>query len=95
MAILKACELCSSNDRLEGCKIQVVSDSMEAVSWVNNTEDYGNIKNLQAIRDIRGFIRNFEGLSVIFNSSSLNEDADHLARRSSGGGEDNVQWFEF
>ena len=66
---------------------------MEAVSWVNNTEDFGNVDNLQAIRDIRGLLRSFVGLSVMYNPRSTNEDADRLAKRSVRGGEDVVQWF--
>ncbi|KAK1555980.1 hypothetical protein Q3G72_009040 [Acer saccharum] len=95
LAILKACELCSSNARLVGSNIQVVSNSLEVVSWVNNSDNFGNLSNLKAINDIRGNLRSLKGLSIIFNSRALNVDADRLAKRSSSGGEDILEWFGF
>ncbi|KAK4851439.1 hypothetical protein QYF36_015178 [Acer negundo] len=93
LTILKACELCSSNISLIGINIQVVSDSLDDVSLVNNEEDFGNLSYFQVISDIRGFLRSFNGLSIRYNSRSLNVDADCLAKRSSAGGKDSIEWF--
>ncbi|KAI9181436.1 hypothetical protein LWI28_015010 [Acer negundo] len=94
LAILKVCELCSSNVGLSGINIQVVSGSFEAISWVNNEEDFGNLNNFQVISDIRSFLRSSNSLTVIHKSRSLNVEVDGLAR-SSDGGEDSIEWFSF
>ena len=66
---------------------------MEAVSLVNNLDDFGNLSSLEAINDIRGYLSSVTGLSVIYNSRESNVDADRLAKRSSSGGADFVEWF--
>ncbi|KAK2651641.1 hypothetical protein Ddye_011497 [Dipteronia dyeriana] len=41
LAFRKACELCDSVQRLAEGNIQIVSDSMVAVSWANSMDDFG------------------------------------------------------
>ncbi|KAK3219226.1 hypothetical protein Dsin_013196 [Dipteronia sinensis] len=94
LAILKACELCTSNHTLANCNIQIASDSMVAVSWANSKEDLGSILHLGTISDIRGHLQNIKGLSIIFNPRVSNKVAESLAKLSSNGAADIVEWWE-
>ncbi|KAK3226319.1 hypothetical protein Dsin_006181 [Dipteronia sinensis] len=51
-AIANACELCVSRPELDGKYIEIVSDSMTAVSWINSS-GFGNINFAHLIYDIR------------------------------------------
>ncbi|KAK4856430.1 hypothetical protein QYF36_017374 [Acer negundo] len=93
LVILKAYELCSTNSCLSGFSIQVVSDSLDTASWVNNLDDFGNLNNLNAITDIKGYLSPVNGLFVIYKSRASNSDADRLSKRSSNGGIDSLEWF--
>ncbi|KAK2640371.1 hypothetical protein Ddye_028166 [Dipteronia dyeriana] len=73
---------------------QWVSDSTVAVSWANNLDDYGNFPHLHTILDIRGHLQSRRGLSVVYNPRSTNEVTDSLAKRSSNGGEDMLEFRE-
>ncbi|KAK4835951.1 hypothetical protein QYF36_016731 [Acer negundo] len=91
----KPCNLCSSNLRLAVYNIQIASDSRVAVSWANNSEDYGSFHHFNAIYDIRDHLQRMEGLSIIYNSRSSNGLVDSLAKRSSNGGDDSLVWMDF
>ncbi|KAK0581788.1 hypothetical protein LWI29_018005 [Acer saccharum] len=79
MAIHKACVLCASNHLLTGRNIEFASDSLMAVSWINNASVIGNLKLINIIYDIREHLQQFEGWTVIFNSRETNSEADILA----------------
>ncbi|KAK3225986.1 hypothetical protein Dsin_005848 [Dipteronia sinensis] len=93
LAILKACELCTSNHRLADCNIQIASDSMIAVSWVNNKEEFRSLLHLGTISDIRGHLQSMTGLSIVFNPRASNKVADNLAKLSSNGAADRLDWM--
>ncbi|KAK2660971.1 hypothetical protein Ddye_007504 [Dipteronia dyeriana] len=80
LAIHKACELCALNPRLSGRKIQIVSDTMVAVSWANNVEVFRSFSNRNIIYDIKEFLLLKKDLSVSFNSRASNSEADNLAK---------------
>ncbi|KAI9177172.1 hypothetical protein LWI28_011928 [Acer negundo] len=95
LAILKACELCTSNISLVNSNIQIVSDSRVAVSWANSSEDFESFMHLNVIYDIRDYLQRYKGLSIIFNPRSTNELADSLAKLSSNGCYDSLVWSVF
>ncbi|KAI9160393.1 hypothetical protein LWI28_007704 [Acer negundo] len=80
LAILKACNLCELKDVLKMRKIVIVSDSMEAVSWVND-EEFRNLNLVDIIYDIRSCLRLMKYTSVHHISRVDNSEADFLAKR--------------
>ncbi|KAK2634069.1 hypothetical protein Ddye_028861 [Dipteronia dyeriana] len=92
LAFRKACELYDSVQRLTEENIQIVSDSMAAVFWANSQEDFESYPHLHTILDIRGFLLKRSGFSVVYNPRSTNDMADSLAKRSSSGGEDKLDF---
>ncbi|KAK1567635.1 hypothetical protein Q3G72_014531 [Acer saccharum] len=95
LAILKACKLCTTKLSLVNRNIQIVSDSLEAVSWANNLEDFGSLLHVNAVYDIRNHLQKMKGMSIVFNPRASNVMADGLAKMSSNGGADSIVWEEF
>ncbi|KAK2653310.1 hypothetical protein Ddye_013166 [Dipteronia dyeriana] len=89
LVIQKAYDLCASSSLL----IDTVSDSMITVSWVNNSECYGSLQNINIFYNNRGCLQQLKGLSVIFNSRIANSLADSLAKSGSNGSEDRLEWL--
>ncbi|KAK3219761.1 hypothetical protein Dsin_013731 [Dipteronia sinensis] len=81
MAIHKALELCASRSILLDKDIIIVSDSMVVVSWVNKTDDFGSLKHVKLIYDIRGFMKLLRRTSVVYNPRHTNSFADDLAKK--------------
>ncbi|KAK0584376.1 hypothetical protein LWI29_012172 [Acer saccharum] len=94
LAIKKACELCASNHQLAKRNIQIVSDYTVAVSWANSVENFGSYRHINIIYDIRGYLQQMKNVSVIFSSRSSNSMADSIAKLSSSGAADRVEWGE-
>ena len=59
-----------------------MSDSMEAVTWVND-EDFGNLNMVDIIYDIRSCLSLLKNISVQHISRDSNSVADSLAKRGS------------
>ncbi|KAK2649769.1 hypothetical protein Ddye_017258 [Dipteronia dyeriana] len=83
MAIFKACSLIASNNRLADRNIMIISDSKIVVCWINGN-DFGNMKLLNLIRDIRNFLQKLSGLSVCFLPRGKNSFRDSLAKGALG-----------
>ncbi|KAK2654735.1 hypothetical protein Ddye_014591 [Dipteronia dyeriana] len=87
LAILKAISLCAHSAALIGKEIDIVSNSAEAVSWVN-AAGVGNLAFMNIIQEIQQFLFILGNTRVIFNFRSSNSLADSLARNGSGKGAD-------
>ena len=72
--------------------ITIASDSMVAVSWVNDKVGFGNLNNVDIIYDIRSYLQSMKGMRVIYNLRSTNSFADNLAKLGSSSGEDKLEW---
>ncbi|KAK3206994.1 hypothetical protein Dsin_021040 [Dipteronia sinensis] len=79
-AIHKAYSLCLSKASISGRSIQIVSDSLKAISWINN-DDLGNLIHVNIIYDIRAMIFSLRNSSVIHTLRTANSYADSLAKR--------------
>ncbi|KAK3229133.1 hypothetical protein Dsin_001014 [Dipteronia sinensis] len=90
-AIQKACALCVSNSSLIRRKIEVISDSKVAVSWVNNG-GFGNINHIDTIYDIRSNLAILAATVVSFASRDSNHMADRLVKMGSSKMGDFVLW---
>ncbi|KAI9154008.1 hypothetical protein LWI28_019695 [Acer negundo] len=79
-AILKACMLVASPNCPTGFHVIIESDSKSVVAWVNNVVGIGNVKNMDAILDIREIIKRVGFIKVQFVPRSDNTTADVLAK---------------
>ncbi|KAK3206815.1 hypothetical protein Dsin_020861 [Dipteronia sinensis] len=79
LAIHKACELCPSNEAIDGKDIMIISDSKVAASWVNN-DGFDSIKRVNTIYDIRHMVNSSGNFSIIFNPKAANSFVDMLAK---------------
>ncbi|KAK3220873.1 hypothetical protein Dsin_014843 [Dipteronia sinensis] len=91
LAFHKACRLCVDRGVFTGRKIEVVSDSRKAVSWVNE-EGYDNLQHLNLIYDIRVMLVSLGNASVIFNPRNSHSMADALAKKGLWLSKDSVEW---
>ena len=91
LAIHRACNLIVSNRLLDGRNIVIISDSRSAVSWMNGS-DFGNIKLVQLVYDVRQALQFREGLSVKFMTRNFNSFADGLAKDGSGRNGERLVW---
>ena len=91
MAIDKACSLCESNSLLHDTVIEIVSDSLVAVSWIN-VDSIGSLDHVDLIYGIREIIRFHGSLAIRFSSRALNSYADRLAKNGSNMEGDVLQW---
>ncbi|KAK2663060.1 hypothetical protein Ddye_001634 [Dipteronia dyeriana] len=89
MAIHKAYCLCVVRGSLERRSIVFISDSREAVNWVNE-EGFGNLNLLYLIYDIRLMLESLGNASVNYNPKSTNSLTDALAKRVLDSNEDYV-----
>ncbi|KAK2657469.1 hypothetical protein Ddye_010521 [Dipteronia dyeriana] len=80
-----------SASELAGRYVEIVSDSMTAVSWINCT-GLGNINYAQMIYDIRRNLSLHGMATVVFGARSSNSFADMLAKSSSMNGGDVINW---
>ncbi|KAK3193125.1 hypothetical protein Dsin_024435 [Dipteronia sinensis] len=80
MAIHKASEICASKPDFIGRDIVIVSDSMTAVTWVND-RSFGSVKHVNLIYKIRGNLIKLGKTVVIYNSRASNSFADMLAKK--------------
>ncbi|KAK3231497.1 hypothetical protein Dsin_003378 [Dipteronia sinensis] len=90
-AIQRACNLLVSKTQLTTRSVEVVSDSKTAVSWVNG-EDFGNVKLVQQVYDIREFLRTYRGVLVVYKPRGFNSLADSLAKAGSNRSGDRLEW---
>ncbi|KAK3220514.1 hypothetical protein Dsin_014484 [Dipteronia sinensis] len=82
LAIHRAATLCSQSASLRNKVIDIVSDSSEAVSWVN-TEGPGNLEFLNIIYETRHAMSLLGNTTVSYNPRSSNTLADSLAKHGS------------
>ncbi|KAK2654791.1 hypothetical protein Ddye_014647 [Dipteronia dyeriana] len=81
-AILRACQLISSNQFLINRNITIISDSLSLVSWIKG-KDFGNFELVRIMYDIRHFLQDRRGLDIEFKQRSSNSLADSLAKAGS------------
>ena len=92
IAIDKACTICISNQRLLERSIEIASDSLMAVSWINS-DSFGSMAHVKIIYYIREKLSNHGSLEVRYYSRISNSVADNLAKRASKGDEEDfIQW---
>ncbi|KAK3197796.1 hypothetical protein Dsin_021211 [Dipteronia sinensis] len=91
MAIAKAIELCMTKPDVCKKDITLISDSREAVSWINRG-GCGNSDHMHSVSDIRSNLIKMDQAHIIFKSRASNSVADSLAKRGSEGGEDRESW---
>ncbi|KAK2641042.1 hypothetical protein Ddye_022805 [Dipteronia dyeriana] len=91
LAIHKAISICAHSVALIGKEIDIVSDSTEAVSWVN-AAGIGNLAFMNIIQEIQQCLSILGNTLIIFNFRSSNSLADSLAKNGSGKGADFVVW---
>ncbi|KAK3219719.1 hypothetical protein Dsin_013689 [Dipteronia sinensis] len=87
----EACVLCAGSSTLVGKEVHFISDSMVAVSWVNGS-DFGCLKHVKLIYDIKNLLCFLGRTSVLYNSRSSNSFADSLAKKGSNMEGDSVKW---
>ena len=91
MAIERACSLCVQNSALQVQAIEIVSDSLVAVTWINS-ENFGSLKHVQLVYSIQDFMRKHGNLWVRFCSRASNSFADSLAKKGANREGDVIQW---
>ena len=91
VAIQQACSLCVNASSLIGKKISIISDSKEAVNWVNGS-GYGSLNHVNIIYDIRFNLNILGSTEVIYNPRSSNCFADFLAKKGSSLAGDTMYW---
>ncbi|KAK3231067.1 hypothetical protein Dsin_002948 [Dipteronia sinensis] len=79
LAIHKAVCLCHSKEFIKGRKVEIVSDSTVVVNWVN-AGDFGSVKHIDCIYDIREKMASLGSLTVRHNARSTNTLADCLTK---------------
>ncbi|KAK1575451.1 hypothetical protein Q3G72_005601 [Acer saccharum] len=94
LAILKACDLISSNPLLSGRLIEIRSDSKTAVSWILNG-GFGNLKLVKEIYEIRNHMSLMGGISLSQHNRATNTFADNLAKQGARLSGDFVEWSEW
>ena len=93
LAIAKACELCESRSELAGKTVVIMSDSKEAILWINNS-GLSNIKHTQIIYDIRCCFHRLRFTSVVFCNRVYNSLTDSLAKKGSSFGGNVLTWSD-
>ncbi|KAK3219105.1 hypothetical protein Dsin_013075 [Dipteronia sinensis] len=93
-AIHQACAFCVWFPSFVDRNIKVVSDSKLAGSRINNG-GIGNLKNVNEIYDIRGFLELLGGMVVCYASRVSNSLTDSLANMGSSMSGDFVEWSDF
>ncbi|KAK2634370.1 hypothetical protein Ddye_029162 [Dipteronia dyeriana] len=83
LAIRRACALISSHMYLMECKITILNDSINAVSWINNG-GFGHINLVNVLYDIKQFLTSMSLVSIEHTTRSCNSLADGLAKDGSG-----------
>ena len=91
LAIHKACELFASNNRFHNQIISFVSDSQSVVSWING-EDFGNLRFVKLIYDIRQLLMSRTNVVAEFTSRKANSLADSLAKAGAYACGERLEW---
>ncbi|KAK4846273.1 hypothetical protein QYF36_015226 [Acer negundo] len=94
LAIQKVCRLCFSKAKIRGKSISIESDSKLAVLWVNDP-NFGHLKEVGVIYDIREKLRFLGNTKVNFTSRFSNQMADGLAKMGLLRDGENVTWNVF
>ena len=90
-AIHRACQLLIDKQHIVGRNITIFSDSKSVVSWCNG-EDFGNLNLVNLVYDIRQLIQSWNGFEIKFLPRELNSFADCLAKNSSNGCGNRLEW---
>ena len=86
-AILKACQLCVSDNCPSDVNITIKSDSMAVVAWVNVVGGVGNVRLLDYILDIKEILYRCKlRLSVKFVPRCSNVAVDFLVKQCATSG---------
>ncbi|KAK2652029.1 hypothetical protein Ddye_011885 [Dipteronia dyeriana] len=79
-AIARGCEIIKARPDLAVKRIEIMSDSKIAVSWINNV-GFGSITRVQTIYDIRKCLEDFGTITILFCARDFNMVADQLAKK--------------
>ena len=91
MAIDKASGLFLSNPMLRGHSIEIVSDCLNAVEWING-DNVGSIDHINLIYGIRDALRIHGRAKICCCPRASNSIADALAKRGALEGGDFCHW---
>ena len=82
MAIEYAVSLCVANPSLQGIVIEIISDSLLPVTWINS-DHVGSLAHMNMVYGIWDLLRNHDSLPVRFCSKASNSYADSLVKKGS------------
>ncbi|KAK3229395.1 hypothetical protein Dsin_001276 [Dipteronia sinensis] len=91
LAVQKACHLCAYHADMGSKMIQIISDSKQVVSWVNEV-GLGSLYHINLIMDIRECLSSMANASVVYNSRATNSLTDSLARKASESLVNRLEW---
>ncbi|KAK1587159.1 hypothetical protein Q3G72_010236 [Acer saccharum] len=91
LAVHRACKLISSKQCLMNRYIIIISDSKNAVSWING-DGFGLLDMVNFIFDIRQLLSSMGSLSIKFMPRGSNYLADSLAKVGSSSREECLEW---
>ena len=91
MSINYACSLCVENPLLRDIDIEIVSDSLMAVTWINS-DHVGSLAHVNLVYGIWDHLRSHAALSVRFSSRASNSYANSLAKKGSNNKGDIIHW---
>ena len=91
MAINRVFSFCALNPKLHGQVIEVDSDSLIAVTWINQ-DSYGSFTHIKLVYDIRDLMRAHGFMMVRFCSRTSNFYVDSLAKKGSNRDGDVIRW---
>ena len=91
LAINKACSLCLSNSSMGGLSIEIVSDCLNAVEWING-DNVGSIDHINLIYGIRDAQRIHGSMKICYSSRASNSVADALAKMGASEEGDLCHW---
>ncbi|KAK2639638.1 hypothetical protein Ddye_027433 [Dipteronia dyeriana] len=78
----RACSLCASNPSMQGLIIEIVSDSLVVVTWIN-ADSIGSYAHVKLVYNIQDLLRVHGRMLVRFCSRNSNSYADNLAKKGS------------
>ncbi|KAK2641018.1 hypothetical protein Ddye_022781 [Dipteronia dyeriana] len=91
LAIHKACQLVFDNQIFGNRNITIFSYSKSVVSWCNG-EDFGNLRLVNFLYDIRQIIQSLKCLDIKFMPRGSNSFTDSLAKSGSSCSGDHLEW---
>ncbi|KAK2649325.1 hypothetical protein Ddye_016814 [Dipteronia dyeriana] len=92
LAIHKACELHESRVALWNKEIDIISDSLVAVLWANDSKGFGNLRVVDLVYDIKTILERVGRITISYNLRNTNSYAEILSKRGSNMEGDFLIW---